>query len=65
MFYCIQSFIFLQIVLSNILICGSPSTALLADSEQARLEELGRLALTTSHLVAWKVATEMIVFLKT
>ena len=64
MFHCMQNFTFLQIRLSGILIGGSLSNALLADSEQAWPEELGRLAFTASQLVAWKVAIEMIVYLK-
>ena len=52
-------------MLPGILIGGSPSNALLADSEQAWPEELGRLAFTASQLVAWKVAIQMIVYLKT
>ena len=65
MFHCTQNFTFRQIVLPGIVIGGSPSYALLVDPKQALLEELGRLAFTASHLVAWKVAIEMIVYLKT
>ena len=65
MFHCMQNFTFLQIRLSGILIGGSLSNALLADSEQVWPEELGRMAFTASQLVAWKVAIEMIVYLKT
>ena len=67
MFHCMQNFTFLQTVITSILIGGSPSNAraLLADLKQAWPEELGRLAFTASHLVALKVATEMIAYLKT
>ena len=65
MSHCMQNFTFLQIRLPGILIGGSPSNALLADPEQALPEELERLAFTASHLMAWKVAIEMIVYLKT
>ena len=65
MSHCMQNFTFLQIRLSGILIGGSPSNALLADPEQALPGELGRLPLTASHLMAWKTAIEMIVYLKT
>ena len=65
MLHCTQNFNFLRIVLPGILIGGSPSNALLVDPKQALPEELGRLAFTALHLMAWKVAIEMIVFLKT
>ena len=59
-----QNFTFLKIVLTSILIGGSPSNAFLAEPDQAWPEELARLAFTASHLVVWSVATEMIVYLK-
>lgn len=64
MFHCIQNFTFLKIVLSSILIGGSPSTVFLADPEQTLLQKLDRLAFTALHLVAWKVAIKMTVYLK-
>ena len=64
MFHCTQNFTFLQIALPGILIGGSPSNALLVDPKQA-LPKLGRLAFTALHLMAWKVAIEMILYLKT
>ena len=64
MFHCTQNFTFLRIVLPCILIGGSPSNALLVDPKQA-LPKLGRLAFTALHLMAWKVAIEMILYLKT
>ena len=65
MFHCTQNFTFLRIVLPCILIGGSPSNALLVDPKQALPEELGRLAFTALHLMTWKVAIEMIFYLKT
>ena len=65
MFHCMQNFTFLQIVLTSILIGGSPSNAFFAKPEQAWSEKLNRLAFTASHLVAWSVVIEMIVYLKT
>ena len=53
MFHCTQNFTFLQIVLPGILIGGSPSNALLVDPKQALPEELGRLAFTALHLMAF------------
>ena len=44
-----------------ILTGGSPSNAVLAEPEQAWLEEWSRLAFTASHLVAWSVVIEMII----
>ena len=63
MFYCIQNFTVLPIVLTNIMIGRSLSNTVFAEPEQAWPEELGRLAFTASHLVALKVAIEMIVYL--
>ena len=59
-----QNFTFLRMLLSDILIGVSPSNALLAYPEQAWPEELGRLAFTALHLMAWKVTIGMIVYLK-
>ena len=53
MFHCTQNFTFLRIVIPRILIGGSPSNVLLVDPKQALPEELGRLAFTALHLMAF------------
>ena len=59
-----QTFTFLQLAVFSILICVSPSNALFADPEQARLEEFDRLAFAALRPVASKVGIIMAFYLE-